>query len=417
MDSSFFRRSVFRAVMVANTFRPRRVPTAAFLPSFLTSWMANEMPLQVMAWNGATTALQIRKGALATPKGRVAVGLNLAAIGGLGALYLRNRRSIEAIDDAVRELGIQPEPAAAPISIGSRAAAPMAFRRKGVAVTRHVQYGEAIGTPLHLDVFAPGVPPLPGESRPALVQIHGGGWVVGDKREQGLPLLNHMAANGWVGFNVNYRLGPKHHYPDHLVDVKTAITWIRERADQYGIDPDRIAVTGGSAGGHLAALVGLTAGDPDFQPGFENADTSVIASVPFYAPFDLTDSAGHHGPEFVRFLERYVLGGRFDDHPERFISYSPYERIHADAPPFFVLHGDLDTLVPVADARRFVARLRAVSRAPVAYAEIPGAQHAFEVFHGPRTNQAIESVRVFLDHVAAGQIGASAASRDLVEVG
>ena len=417
MDSSFFRRSVFRAVMVANTFRPRRVPTAAFLPSFLTSWMANEMPLQVMAWNGATTALQIRKGALATPKGRVAVGLNLAAIGGLGALYLRNRRSIEAIDDAVRELGIQPEPAAAPISIGSRAAAPMAFRRKGVAVTRHVQYGEAIGTPLHLDVFAPGVPPLPGESRPALVQIHGGGWVVGDKREQGLPLLNHMAANGWVGFNVNYRLGPKHHYPDHLVDVKTAITWIRERADQSGIDPDRIAVTGGSAGGHLAALVGLTAGDPDFQPGFENADTSVIASVPFYAPFDLTDSAGHHGPEFVRFLERYVLGGRFDDHPERFISYSPYERIHADAPPFFVLHGDLDTLVPVADARRFVARLRAVSRAPVAYAEIPGAQHAFEVFHGPRTNQAIESVRVFLDHVAAGQIGASAASRDLVEVG
>ena len=417
MDSSFFRRSVFRAVMVANTFRPRRVPTAAFLPSFLTSWMATERPRQEMAWNGATTALQIRKGALATPKGRVAVGLNLAAIGGLGALYLRNRRSIEAIDDAVRELGIQPEPAAAPISIGSRAAAPMAFRRKGVAVTRHVQYGEAIGTPLHLDVFAPGVPPLPGESRPALVQIHGGGWVVGDKREQGLPLLNHMAANGWVGFNVNYRLGPKHHYPDHLVDVKTAITWIRERADQYGIDPDRIAVTGGSAGGHLAALVGLTAGDPDFQPGFENADTSVIASVPFYAPFDLTDSAGHHGPEFVRFLERYVLGGRFDDHPERFISYSPYERIHADAPPFFVLHGDLDTLVPVADARRFVARLRAVSRAPVAYAEIPGAQHAFEVFHSPRTNQAIESVRVFLDHVAAGQIGASAASRDLVEVG
>ena len=261
------------------------------------------------------------------------------------------------------------------------------------------------------------MPPLPGEARPALVQIHGGGWVVGDKREQGLPLLNHMAANGWVGFNVNYRLGPKHHYPDHLVDVKTAIAWIRERADEYGIDPGRVAVTGGSAGGHLAALVGLTAGDPRFQPGFEEADTSVMAAVPFYAPFDLTDSAGHHGPEFVRFLERYVLGGRFDDHPERFISYSPYERIHPDAPPFFVLHGDLDTLVPVADARRFVARLREVSRAPVAYAEIPGAQHAFEVVHSPRTNQAVESVRVFLDHVAAGQLGASTVGRDLVEIG
>ena len=416
MDSSFLRRSVVRTLVVANTFRPRRAPTATFLPSFFTSWMANEMPLQVMAWNGVTTALQIRKGALRTTKGRVAVGLNVAALAGLGALYARNRRSITAIDDAVRELGIQAEPAAAPIAIGSRAAAPMAFRRRGVAIIRHVEYGQAVGVPLHLDVFAPGVPPLPGEARPALVQIHGGGWVVGDKREQGLPLLYHMAANGWVGFNVNYRLGPKHHYPDHLVDVKTAITWIREHADRYGIDPDRIAVTGGSAGGHLAALVGLTAGDPAFQPGFEDADTSVMAAVPFYAPFDLTDSAGHHGREFVRFLERYVLGGRFDDHPERFISYSPYERIHADAPPFFVLHGDLDTLVPVADARRFVARLRQVSHAPVAYAEIPGAQHAFEVFHSPRTNQAVESVRVFLDHVAAGQLG-TPVSRDLVEVG
>ncbi len=142
-----------------------------------------------------------------------------------------------------------------------------------------------------------------------------------------------------------------------------------------------------------------------------------MAAVPFSAPFDLTDSAGHHGPEFVRFLERHVLGGRFDDHPERFISYSPYERIHLDAPPFFVLRGDLDTLVQVADARRFVARLREVSRSPVAYAEVPGAEHAFEVFRSPRTNQAVESVRVFLDHGAAGQPGVTASARDLVEVG
>ncbi len=416
MDSAFFRRSLFRALTVANTFRPRRAPMAVSLPSFVTSWMANEMPLQMMAWDVATTARQIRRGALDTRKGQIAVGLNALAVGGLAALYVRNRRSAPAIEAAVRELGIDAEPAAAPISVGSRAVAPVAFRRKGVATTRHIRYGEARGTALHLDVIAPGVPPLPGQARPALVQVHGGGWVIGDKREQGQPLVNHMAANGWVCFNVNYRLGPKHMFPDHLVDVKTAIAWIRERADEYGIDPDRIAVTGGSAGGHLAAMVGLTPGDPRFQPGFESADTSVMAAVPFYAPFDLTDSAGHHGPEFVRYLERYVLGAAFDSDPERFSAYSPLDRIHADAPPFFVLHGDLDTLIPVADARRFVARLREVSNAPVAYAEVPGAQHAFEVVHSPRTNQAIESVRVFLHHVASGRIGASV-GRELASVG
>ena len=89
-----------------------------------------------------------------------------------------------------------------------------------------------------------------------MLQIHGGGWVIGDKREQGIPLLNHLAADGWVGFNVNYRLSPRAKFPDHLVDCKRALAWIREHADEYGVDPDFIVVTGGSAGGHLSALDG-----------------------------------------------------------------------------------------------------------------------------------------------------------------
>ena len=162
-------------------------------------------------------------------------------------------------------------------------------RRKGIRVVKNVEFARASGKVLRLDVTIPSAPVPAGRTkRPALVQIHGGGWVIGDKREQGIPLLTHMAAQGWVGFNVNYRLSPAATFPDHLVDCKRAIAWIREHADDYGIDPDFICVTGGSAGGHLTALVGTTVGDPRFQPGFEDADTSVAAAVPFYGIYDFT---------------------------------------------------------------------------------------------------------------------------------
>ena len=166
--------------------------------------------------------------------------------------------------------------------------------------------------------------------RPALVQIHGGGWVIGDKREQGIPLLTHMAAQGWVGFNVNYRLSPGATFPDHLVDCKRAVAWIREHADDYGIDPDFICVTGGSAGGHLTALVGTTVGDPRFQPGFEGADTSVAAAVPFYGIYDFTPSGAFGAdPEiYRRFLEPMVMKAFVSEEPERYEEASPLHHVH-----------------------------------------------------------------------------------------
>ena len=155
---------------------------------------------------------------------------------------------------------------------------------------RNIEFARVGGRHLRLDVTVPTAPVPAGRARrPALMQIHGGGWVIGDKREQGLPLLNHMAAQGWVGFNVNYRLSPGVAFPDHLIDLKRGLAWIQEHADEYGIDPDFICVTGGSAGGHLTALMGLTANDPAYQPGFEAADTSVAAAVPFYGIYDFTD--------------------------------------------------------------------------------------------------------------------------------
>jgi acetyl esterase/lipase len=271
---------------------------------------------------------------------------------------------------------------------------PLPFRPSGVRRLRNVEYARAAGRRLRLDVY---MPRLEGSSRPAVLQIHGGAWVMGDKRQQGVPLLTHLASTGWVGFNANYRLSPGATFPDHLIDLKRAIAWIREHADEYGVDPNFIAVTGGSAGGHLAALMALTANEPRYQPRFENADTSVQAAVPFYGIYDFTNRLGTHPRVFLkRLLEPHVMKAYISEAPERFTEASPLDRIHPDAPPFLIIHGDRDTLAPLADARLFAERLRAVSKAPVVYAELRGAQHAFDIFISPRSAPVIEAVERFL---------------------
>jgi acetyl esterase/lipase len=250
---------------------------------------------------------------------------------------------------------------------------------------------------LLLDVYRPSTP---GNRRPAVLQIHGGAWVLGSRRDQGLPLLYHLASHGWVGFNVDYRLSPAATFPDHLIDLKRALVWIREHADEYGVDPGFIVVTGGSAGGHLTALMALTQNDPTYQPGFEAADTSVQAAVPFYGVYCFVDRLELYPREFfTMLLEPWVMKRRLADAPELFHEASPLDHVRADAPPFFVIHGDRDTLAPVQYARELVRLLRERSRALVAYAELPGAQHAFDVFYSPRSMRVIEGVERFLSRV------------------
>jgi acetyl esterase/lipase len=268
------------------------------------------------------------------------------------------------------------------------------FRRRGVRVLRGVEYARVGRVRLKLDVYMPTAPAV--QPRPAIVQVHGGGWIIGSRREQGIPLLMHLAAAGWVGFNIDYRLSPRATFPDHLVDVKRAIAWVREHAAEYGADPGFVAVTGGSAGGHLSALAALTADDPTLQPGFEDADTSVAACVPFYGVYDFLDEDGLHLPLLHRVLERAVFKATRAEAPGRFRDASPVHRIHPDAPPTFVVHGERDSLVPVEEARRFVAKLREVSREPVLYAEMKGGQHAFDVVPSWRTVPVIEAIQRFL---------------------
>jgi acetyl esterase/lipase len=232
--------------------------------------------------------------------------------------------------------------------------------------------------------------------------VHGGGWIVGHKRQQGMPLVNYMAARGWVCVSANYRLSPRATFPDHLIDLKRALAWTREHIAEYGGDPDFIVVTGGSAGGHLCSLLALTANDPRYQPGFEHVDTRTQGCVPFYGVYDFRDRHGVHRHRGLALLvNRLVMKATPESNPEAFEEASPIARIHADAPPFFIVHGDQDSMAPHEEARVFVKVLREVSRAKVVYVELPGVQHAFEVFHSIRTGHATAAVFRFLSMVHA----------------
>ncbi|MCX2930640.1 alpha/beta hydrolase [Mycobacterium sp. CVI_P3] len=231
---------------------------------------------------------------------------------------------------------------------------------------------------------------------PVLLQIHGSAWVAGSKRGQGYPLMAHMTERGWVCVAINYSLAPVARWPAHIIDVKRALAWVKREIAEYGGDPNFIALTGGSAGGHLTALAALTPNEPVFQPGFEDVDTAVAAAVPFYGVYDLLDRSVKAPREQRAFLTRIVIGASPEVAPKIWTEGSPMHWIRPDAPPFFVLHGSIDTLTPPSTARRFAEQLSKVSREPVVFAELPGAQHMWEAVPSVRTAATVAAVDRFL---------------------
>jgi len=234
-----------------------------------------------------------------------------------------------------------------------------------------------------------------GDRAPVLLQIPGGAWTVNGRRPQGYPLMSRMAELGWVCVSIDYSKSPRKSWPAHIIDVKRALAWVRENIADYGGDPDFITVTGGSAGGHLASLIALTANDPRLQPGFEDVDTTVQAAAPFYGVYDLTDAEKMH-EMMMPFLELFVMKERYADQPELFELASPISHVHRDAPPFFVLHGESDSVIPTVQARAFCDALREAGSHTVGYAELPNAHHAFDLFATVRSRLTADAVADFL---------------------
>ncbi len=394
------------ALAVVLAYRPiRREPFTVL--SFSMGWIAGELAFQNIVWQMVATALFIAFGALDNWAGWLGLALAVFDWLGLFGLGIAGRRAAgvaaTALDEVRAEaLPVPTEPTAPTWGRWWRVTRAVPLRSRAIETTRNIDYwGD--GTARHrLDVYRSAL--APPEKAPVMVYIHGGAWMIGDKREQGKPMMYELVARGWVCVAINYRLSPKATWPDHIVDAKRAVAWVKEHVAEYGGDPSFVAVSGGSAGGHLCALLALSAGDPAFQPGFEGVDTSVQACVPFYGVMDMTGSpegSARFGPGLLEMLERKVMKVKESEQPELFRDASPTYRVHADAPPFFVLQGVNDTLVPVETARIFVDRLRAVSSRPVAYAELPLAQHAFDVLASLRCQATTSAVGDFLEGARA----------------
>jgi acetyl esterase/lipase len=413
ISCAFLAVAMVGAAFAVNAHRPFARRGRLSIPVFFAGWLTSELALWHIAWQAAATAAFARAGALAAWPGWIAAGLTLVSWGLLLDLFVRARRTRGLVEAALREaLGesyrsrIDPtwhartdgEPPFTELLL------PVVARTDGVERIRNLPYGPH-GRRNMLDVLRRKDRPT---GCPVLVNVHGGAWIIGDKEQQARPLMHHLASDGWVCVSINYRLSPRGTFPDHIVDVKRALAWVKEHIAEYGGDPDFVVLSGGSAGGHLAALAALTAGDPTFQPGFEGADTRVRACVPFYGVYDFTNRSGKGRREFRPYVEQLVFKRRFDEAPELFDRASPMSHVSADAPPFLVVHGTNDTLVPVEEARWFVDLLRAASKTPVAYVELPLAQHAFEVFTSARTAFVIRGVARFLGVVLGDHLRAKA---------
>lgn len=386
------------ALVSLHAYRPLARPYWLVLIAWAASWIPGELPLHSAFAQLAIAAAMAAAGGLESWPGYVGLAATALSYALLVGLFARSRAAARQLQDALREAGIDYAPRR-PSALRIAGVAPL--RRRCVACTRNVEYHRVGRRRLRLDVYAPRTRP---DKAPVLLFTHGGGWVIGNKWQQGLVTVNELAARGWVCVTINYRLSPGATFPDHLLDLKRAIKWVRENVADYGGDPGFVVLCGGSAGAHLSALAALTPNALEYQREFPDVDTSVQGCVGYYGVYDFLNRHRHwpHGGlDFL--LERAIMKRRRADAIEEFAKASPVERIGPHAPPFYLLHGDRDNLAPVHESRRFVERLRERSPSPVAYAELRGAQHAFDLVPSVRAELAIDSVAAFCEHLYAAR--------------
>ncbi|MDR3663226.1 MAG: alpha/beta hydrolase [Mycobacterium sp.] len=394
-------RAVIEVVNATNAASPLVRAGNPGIITFAYGWPSSEAAGVVLGSSVLSAVRRGRRGDFSGTAGRIALGITVITWGILAVIFNRGRRSRPAFEQPLRDLmgadyPTEPNTPRLPGMLRT-----MSSRRKfNEQTVKYGPHGANIA-----DIWRRPDLPLDGKA-PVLLQVPGGGWMLGDRRPQAYPLMSMLAERGWICVSIGYRVSPKHTWPAHIIDVKQAVAWIKEHIADYGGDPDFVAISGGSAGGHLSSLAALTPGDPQWQPGFEDADTSVVAAVPVYGRYDWFSFEGPGRKEMMYALQQLIVKKNFRTDPEVFLDASAITRIGPDAPPFFVLHGTDDTLIPVQEGREFAAALREKSPAPVAYAEIPHAQHAFDIFGSARGHYTAEAITRFLEWVRAGKAAA-----------
>jgi acetyl esterase/lipase len=340
------------ALMALRPPMPRH--SSPFNLQFALGWLINEQPFLGLWWLLAGTI-----GTLIAPQPQFLWWL-VAGLAALDALLLariaaRARSARPALLAAFRAAyGSRGAPRYTRPAWWRITLVPIVAWRPAVRRIRNLRYGPA-RRGHRLDVY---VSRRHRETAaPVLVYFHGS-FRMGHKLVGARPLIYRLAAQGWVCVSADRRLlGAR--YPDQLADARAALAWVRENAEAYGGDPGTVFVAGGSAGAHLAATAALS-------------DAEVSGVISLYGYYGDADGPG---PGLT----------------------SPLDCIHPDAPPFLIVHGALDTLVLREEARGFADQLRALSRQPVVYAELPGTQHNFDFFHSLRSHMVADAIVRFTE--------------------
>ena len=272
--------------------------------------------------------------------------------------------------------------------------------RAGLVIERNIRYGDQPRNVL--DVYRPENSDGP---LPVIFQIHGGGWVIGHKAQQGLPLLHRIAHHGYVGVSINYRLAPRFRFPN-----SSSMSSGRSRGPATTLPSTAATPISSSSPAARPAVIShhsprSTPTHPEFQPGFEDADTSVAGCMPFYGPTDFTngDKVRGRSESYELFLRHTAMPGPMKEMPDLYEVMSPISHVSADAPPFLIIQGSIDVLVWKEENRIFAERLASISPQPVVYLEVPGAQHAFDFFHSRRSSVAVDACERFAGWVVANR--------------
>ena len=256
----------------------------------------------------------------------------------------------------------------------------------GVKRVSNLDYSKTPSGTLALDLYLPEAKPA--RPLPVVVWVHGGGWKNGSKLN--CPLI-WLAAEGFAVASIDVRLLHAAQWPAQIDDPRAAIRWLRANAALHGLDPERIAVAGGSSGGHVAALVGTTS-----APGDETTSSRVQAVIDFYGPADLltmpanTPSPERSDAELAKSNGARLLGGIVRDRPALAKQASALYQVSADDPPFLILHGEQDAQVPLDQSQRLHAKLRQAGVSSELHV-LPGAGHGGKDFDSIATRQVIRT--------------------------
>ncbi len=264
-----------------------------------------------------------------------------------------------------------------------------------VVVEKDVEYGKAGERSLKLDIVRPRKPsekPLP-----VIAFVHGGGWRGGDKSAGLFNVLGLAASGNYFGVSVGYRLSGEAIWPAQIHDCKAAIRWLKANAKKFNIDPEKIGVWGGSAGGHLVSLLGTSGDVKDLEGdcGSPGQSSRVACVVDFCGPSDFLAAAkfqrkGMPSPVRADSPESLLFGGPLEEKKQSAREASPVTYVTSDDPPFLIVHGTADPIVPIQQAELLQAGLKKAG-ASVAFLKIQGGGHGIG---GPEVTK---RVRAFLD--------------------